>query len=139
MANYEFTDDQNKVIDDLSAKMRFVGGFICVIGILYVVLGSMGLLQSYTGPTPHRNDPWMNLFLAVNGLATILIGSWTVGGGIAFKRVVDTRGNDIGNLMDALGELHKLYTLQYLICAALVVVMIGLVALGIIMWGRYSI
>jgi hypothetical protein len=57
----------------------------------------------------------------------------------AFKLIVETQGNDIENLMGALGQLRKLYTLQYwlffiglifLAIAVIVIVIFGIAAGG---------
>ncbi|NJL43462.1 MAG: hypothetical protein HC856_06310 [Pseudanabaena sp. RU_4_16] len=63
------------------------------------------------------------------GLVLLLVGSWTKKAGTSFKQIVDSRGQDIRNLMDAMSSLRKLYTLQYwLLVIALVIVAIALVA-----------
>ena len=92
LANYEFNDDQNKVIDELSSEDGSLG-FICVIGTLYVVLGhGFGALFECHAVSRLIDE----LFLA-NGLATILIGPGRSAADPRSK-VVETRGNDIGTL-----------------------------------------
>jgi len=62
----------------------------------------------------------------IQGIVQIIIGFWTNKAASAFKQIVTTQGNDIENLMGALGELRKLYTLQYwLYIVALIFVALG--------------
>ncbi|MGD1701754.1 hypothetical protein [Dapis sp. BLCC M229] len=113
---YEFDGSQNELILDLSNKMRFVSYFLIAGGILAVIIGLLGL----------------NPGVIIQAVVDILIGVWTLKAASSFKLIVDTEGNDIVNLMGALGELRKLYRLQYwLLIIALVFLVIALV-LGIV-------
>jgi len=112
---YEFSSSQNELIKNLADKMRFVGYFLLAVGVLGV-LG--GLLSIRTG----------GVGSIINGVVYILIGVWTNNASSAFQRIVETSGSDIENLMGALGELRKLYTLQYwLLIIALIFIAIVLV------------
>ncbi|MFB2937687.1 DUF5362 family protein [Aerosakkonemataceae cyanobacterium BLCC-F154] len=111
---YEFSGSQNELIKNLADKMRFVAYFLIAAGVLSVIGGIFNLR---TG-----------LGAIINGVVYILIGVWTNSASSAFRRIVETSGSDIENLMGALGELRKLYTLQYwLLIIALVFTAIALV------------
>ncbi len=113
---YEFNQSQNELILDLSNKMRFVSYFLIAGGVLATMIGLLGL----------------NPGVIIQAVVDILIGVWTLNAASSFKLIVDTQGNDIVNLMGALGGLRKLYRLQYwLLIIALVFLAIALV-LGII-------
>ena len=113
---YEFNQSQNELILDLSNKMRFVSYFLIAGGVLAIIIGFLGLSPD----------------VIIQAVVDILIGLWTLKAASSFKLIVDTQGNDIVNLMGALGELRKLYRLQYwLLIIALVFLAIALV-LGII-------
>lgn len=112
---YEFNNIQNQLIRELSNKMRFVGYFLISLGVL-VAIGGLVLIARG------------GLVNIIQGIVQIIIGFWTNKAASAFKQIVDTQGNDIENLMGALGELRKLYTLQYwLYIVALVFVAFGVV------------
>lgn len=114
---YEFDQSQNELILDLSNKMRFVSYFLIVVGVLAGIIGLLGL----------------NAGAVIQAVVQILIGVWTLKAASSFKLIVNTEGNDIVNLMGALGELRKLYRLQYwLLIIALVFMAIALV-LGIVL------
>lgn len=112
---YEFSNTQNQLIKELSNKMRFVGYFLIVLGVLVAIGGLVVIARGGLG----------NI---IQGIVQIVIGFWTTKAASAFQEIVDTEGNDIENLMGALGELRKLYTLQYwLYIVALIFVAIGVV------------
>ncbi|MFB2894139.1 DUF5362 family protein [Aerosakkonemataceae cyanobacterium BLCC-F50] len=111
---YEFSSSQNELIKNLADKMRFVAYFLIAAGVLGVIGGIFNLR--------------VGLGSIINGVVYILIGVWTNNASSAFRRIVETTGNDIENLMGALGELRKLYTLQYwLLIIALIFIAILLV------------
>ncbi|MGD1717546.1 hypothetical protein [Dapis sp. BLCC M172] len=113
---YEFDQSQNELILDLSNKMRFVSYFLIAGGILSGIIGLLSL----------------NAGVVIPAVVDILIGVWTLKAASSFKLIVDTEGNDIVNLMGALGELRKLYRLQYwLLIITLVFLAIALV-IGIV-------
>ncbi|SKB12177.1 conserved membrane hypothetical protein [Planktothrix sp. PCC 11201] len=97
---YEFNESQNQLILDLSKKMLFVSYFLIAGGILGAIGGVIVLLKGGFGEL-------------VQGVILLITGIWTINAAKAFKLIVDTQGNDIENLMGALGQLRKLYTLQY--------------------------
>ncbi len=109
---YEFDQSQNELILDLSNKMRFVSYFLIAGGVLSGIIGLLSL----------------NVGVIIPAVVDILIGVWTLNAASSFKLIVDTQGNDIVNLMGALGELRKLYRLQYwLLIITLVFLAIALV------------
>lgn len=97
---YEFDQTQNRLIDGLSQKMRFVSYFLIALGVLLVLIGIVRIRAGGFGS-------------AIQGVLQIVIGIWTKQAAASFQKVVATEGSDIQNLMGALRELRKLYTLQY--------------------------
>lgn len=113
--SYEFNNAQNQLIRELSEKMRFVSYFLIGLGILVAIAGIFVITRGGLG----------NI---IQGIIQVIIGFWTNKAASAFKQIVNTQGNDIENLIDALGELRKLYTLQYwLYIVALIFVALGIV------------
>jgi len=93
---YEFTDHENILVNDLAKKMRYVG-------IFGIILGVVEILSSFFGEKSG----------IISGVISIIVGVWTINASKFFQKIVDTTGNDITNLMNALAELKKLYGLQY--------------------------
>ncbi len=112
---YEFDQSQNQLVRDLAQKMRFVSYFLIALGVLLIVGGIFNLRRGEIGSI-------------ISGVVQVIIGFWTNRAATAFQRIVDTQGSDIENLMGALGELRKLYTLQYwLILIAIIFIIIAIV------------
>jgi hypothetical protein len=112
---YEFSPEQNEVIGSLASNMKLVG-FVSLIGGGLLALASClhlakGGLQS--------------LF---HGGVAMVVGGFMVQAAGAFRQIVDSRGDDIGHLMTALGALRGLFRLQaiLLFCLAFVLVCLSL-------------
>jgi hypothetical protein len=115
---YEFTSAQSDILVDLVRKMRFVGMLMVFIGVLNPVL----LWAEY------RVISWDITFLIL-----ILIGAWTYSASKSFRQVVETKGNDINYLMDALATLRRIYGFIYYL------VIIGIVLAGIVLfWAAFG-
>lgn len=132
--SYEFDSSQNQLIQDLAQKMRLVSYFLIVLGSiiilggLFTLVNAFRLVSGYQGAESIVRQSLVSMTgngvgNVIQGTIQILIGSWTLNAARSFRLIVDTQGNDITNLMGALGELRKLYTLQYW------VVLIGLIVL----------
>lgn len=112
---YEFSSSQNELITQLAEKMRFVAYFTIGLGVLIAIGGLFTVLRG-------------GISNIITGVVQIIIGVWTNKAASSFKLIVNTQGNDIENLMGALGELRKLYTLQYwLLILTLIFAALGLV------------
>jgi hypothetical protein len=102
--------------------MQFVSYFLILLGILDSLFGMFSLIREFTLTHNGVGN------LLIQGIVKILIGVWTGNASRSFKLIVETQGSDIENLMGALGELRKLYRLQYwLILIAVVFTAIALV------------
>lgn len=115
---YEFGPEQNETIRILASRMKFVGIFYIVIGVLMGIAGLVALAM-------------MPLFGAVYLLMTIpqvLIGIWTTRAATSFRMIVESAGSDIQHLSNALDSLRKLYTLQFWI----LIVVIAFFVLGLL-------
>jgi hypothetical protein len=112
---YEFSSSQNELIKQLADKMRFVGYFLMGAGVLAAISGLFAFRNGGVGSI-------------ISGVVQVIIGVWTSKAASAFKLIVETQGNDIENLMGALGELRKLYALQYwALIIAIVFAVVGLI------------
>lgn len=108
---YEFTPQQNEAIGGLASAMRFVG--ICLM-----IWGVLQILTLFAG----------NVLALISGVICLLTGIWTNSAASSFRSMVDTKGRDIANLMQAVGSLRSLYNLQrVLIIIALILIPIGII------------
>jgi hypothetical protein len=112
---YEFNNSQNELIGNLASTMKFVAYFLIAVGIISAISGLIAITRG-------------GFTALVQGIIQGIIGFWTIKAAKSFQLIVDTEGKDIENLMGALGELRKLYGLQYwILIIALIFVAIGLV------------
>jgi hypothetical protein len=150
---YEFTEAQNQEIGGLAHKMRLVGFVAIVLGLVELILGILLVVYAFRDRLPAEalqripedalkqlpppSQLWALVVQAVaSGLIFLLIGVWTRSAGGEFKRIVTTTGRDIGHLMNALGSLHKMYSLLYTLI--LVGILAFLVSIGVFLYARFS-
>jgi hypothetical protein len=140
---YEFSAAENVTLGALAGKMRFVGLFLAVVGVIYLLLAGSIIVMSIAGQgvsvtetkTPagttvvaRRLGVEHSIGYIIGGLLYLFMGMWTGNSAAAFRRIVDTQGSDIRHLMEAVNNLRKLYTLQYwLILLALIAMAVTLV------------
>ena len=121
-STYEFSAAENETIQVLASRMKFVGIFNIVIGILYGLAGLMFLLVQPLA---------LLLYLPVVGML-ILIGVWTNSASSSFKMIVQTAGQDIMHLMSALENLRKLYNFQFWLLVVGLILVILFFLVGIV-------
>jgi hypothetical protein len=62
----------------------------------------------------------------VQGLLGVIVGIWLRGASKSIKAIATTEGSDISNLMTAMAELKKVYSLQ----RVLILVALGILAIA---------
>lgn len=118
-AQFEFNDTQNELVGDLAKKMSFVGLLLLFMGVLNLIAGGISIFSNV-------EEGVSNL---IGGVIFALIGFWTRNASASFDQIVETEGEDVTNLMTALGELRKLYALQYwTILVALILILLAFIA-----------
>jgi hypothetical protein len=152
-SRYEFTEAQNRGIGDLARKMRLVGLVAVVLGVVQLILGLLLLIYAFRDQLPAevlRRIPedtlkqlpppsqlWsVVLQAATSGLIFLLIGLWTRSSAREFQQIVDTTGRDISHLMNALGSLHKMYSLLYTLI--IIGILAFLLSIGLLLYARFS-
>ena len=78
----------------------------------------------------------MAIFTGLTGLIFLLQGIWTRSSAASFRLIVETKGNDITNLMNAIGSLQAMYNQIYLLL--LIGVLGGLVAIGLSLYHYFG-
>lgn len=120
--SYEFDESQNQVIGELSKKMNFVGIILIVLAILMMLGGIFSIAKG-------------GLANLGQGIVSLIIGIWTMKASKAFKLIVDTTGNDIKNLMEALSELKNLYALQFWLYILAFIFIVVVLVLAVVLAG----
>ena len=122
---YEFNDDQSRIIVDLASGLRIVGLLLFLFGVLTAVtllshLFGMGWNPRIAGPT---------LVMGAAALIYLSLGWWFQKSATSFVAVAATQGRDVDHLMDALNELRKSFSLvRTLIMIYGVIILIGMIA-----------
>lgn len=106
---YEFSEAENQTITTLASRMKWVGFFLLVIGGIIGLASAVFLVKSLL-------ESALELFALIFLLFAViflLVGIWTSSAAKSFSLIAQTSGSDVGNLMNALTSLLKLYYLQF--------------------------
>jgi hypothetical protein len=157
---YEFSQEQNALIGSLASKMRFVGLFFVVLGLINVFIAllvvlavfrdrlpqkwidqlpaeSKAKLEEQKDKLPANNNLWgIAINAGVVGLFYIVMGVWTRSAASSFQQIVTTQGSDISHLMSALSSLHSMYALVYTLLV--VTLLVGLVGLALTLYNQFG-
>jgi hypothetical protein len=115
--NYEFNDFENSIIDKSAGRAKLWGIISCVIGGLQI-LGSCGMVSNAQYAT-----------YLPSGIIAIVVGITFIGVGNSLKSVVQTQGNDMMHMMQAVQKLGSAFLIQaiaYIIYAIVVALLIVL-------------
>lgn len=119
---FEFTPDQDAQFLRLAARMRWVAFVLIMLGMLGFAIAALVALAGWLD-TRFAGIPRPGLWAAVGtyvlaGALSFLVGAWTFKAGKSFIRMGTTRGDDVAWLMDAVRDLHKVYSLVFAVIAA---------------------
>lgn len=113
--NYEFNDFENSVIDKTAGRAKLWGIISSVIGALQL-LGSCGMVA----------NPSFATYLP-SGIIALVVGITFIGVGNSLKSVVQTQGNDMMHMMQAMQKIGSAFMIQ------IIATIVGVVLLAIIM------
>lgn len=134
-AQYEFNDEQNRQISALADSMRVVAGLMQLMGLAFVVLCAMSAATAVQGGGVSGYGPAIGL--GAGALLCLCIGFWTGGAATSFRKVVETKNEDVWHLMNALGSLHNMYgLLRTIILGSLVLAVVALALIAFTLMGK---
>jgi hypothetical protein len=128
---YEFTDEQNRTIGGLSDGMRTTATLVQLLGVALLVFAGLAAYQAIKVEGANWG-PAAGLGAAT--LFVLTVGFWTGSAAHSFRRITETKNEDVWHLMNALESLRNMYGLLrgvVMICLVLVVVGIGLAAFAL--------
>jgi hypothetical protein len=97
MAEYEFTAEENRHIEQLRRKIQH-------ISLLFIVLGGLQLVQSFLMAEP--TGRWISL----GGAVLLLALGWLFFRPLDnFRRIITTEGQDIREVVTAIKDLRTAY------------------------------
>jgi hypothetical protein len=137
-APYEFNEIQNATIGDTARYARLWGIISLVSGVLVLVSGILLTAMFMGAAAVSGGSPMLKpallaaigISLIPTSLVSILGGIFYMSSGASLQRVVETQGNDIPLLMDAVRALSRAFMIEAI--AMMVSFVIGLVV-GIVM------
>jgi hypothetical protein len=131
-SQYEFNDEQNKEFSGLAAAMGTVSTLMKLLGLSFVIF--FGMLIYHAAQTNSGYGPAAGVGAAM--LLFLAIGFWTGSAAHSFRRIVETKNEDIWHLMNAVGSLKNMYgMLRGIIMLSLVLVIVGVTLLAVT-WAR---
>ena len=132
-AQYEFNDEQNREFSALADAMRVTASLMQLAGLAFVVLAALTTVQAVNagGTTIGHYGPAIGLGAAA--LLCLCVGFWTGGAATSFRKIAETKNEDVWHLMNAVGSLRAMYgLLRLIILGSLVLSVIGL---GMLLFG----
>jgi len=132
-AQYEFNDEQNKQISALADAMRVCAGLAQLLGLAFVVLGCLSAAAAANGHGGYGPA----VALGAAALFFLCVGFWTGGAATSFRKIVETKNEDVWHLMNALGSLHNMYgLLRTLILGSLVLAVVAATLVAFTLAGK---
>ena len=112
--NYEFNDYENSIIDKTAGRAKLWGLISAIVGALQI-MGSCGMVANaqLAGYLP-------------TGIIALIVGITFMGVGNSLKSVVQTQGNDLMHLMQAMQKLGSAFMVQ-IVCTIIGVVLVALI------------
>jgi hypothetical protein len=130
---YEFTDEHNRLFSALAGSMGAAATLLQLLGLILTVLAILQGMNSQRdlmsfGPV---------VGLTAGGILCLSFGFWTSGAARSFRKVAETKNEDLWHLMNALGSLLNMYSLvRTIIYGSLVLGAVGLVLLALKATGK---
>jgi hypothetical protein len=126
---YEFNDEHNKEFSQLADAMTGVGNLLKILALAFVIF--FGLLVYDVVQTKSGNyGPAAGVGAGM--LFFVAMGFWTGSAAHSFRRIVETKNEDIWHLMNAVSSLKNMYSmLKGIIMLSLVLVVVGVTLLAV--------
>ena len=125
-AQHEFTDEHNRTISGLADAMRTVASLMQLLGLAFAIFFALQLVAAVQAGANY--GPAVGLGAAA--VLCLAIGFWTGGAAASFRRVVETKNEDVWHLMNALRKLQGMYSLlRTLVIGSLVLAVVGITLL----------
>ena len=124
---YEFNDEQNRAFSALADAMRVTAGLMQLAGLAFVVMAALTVAHAINAQTSGYGPA---VGLGAAALLCLCVGFWTGGAATSFRKIAETKNEDVWHLMNAVGSLRAMYGLLRTIILGTLV--LAVVALGLI-------
>lgn len=120
---YEFGPSENVVISDCAGRAKVWGALCIIAGAVQLVASLLNVI----GMIPGNGA----IFSVPAGIFNVILGVYFIRAGGSMKTVVDTQGDDITHLMDALRNLSRAFFVQIIATAVFILLVLGIMAVMI--------
>ncbi len=133
MAEYEFSEEDNKTFDLLSGALRRFALTFAAFAVLLALMGIIWIATGMPNPSPDSSagvDAYWLIIVAYVGIpATAALAVMFLKPLDNLERITTTEGQDISELLVALDDLNQSFGLLRIFVAVLFIVMIIRVAM----------
>jgi protein-S-isoprenylcysteine O-methyltransferase Ste14 len=137
-AQHEFTDEHNRTFSGLSDAMRSFANLMKILGAVFAVLVVGAVILALMKQTPEKAHvgPWgLVVGLLPFAVLCLAFGFWAGRSAGAFRKIAESKNEDVWNLMKALGSLKNMFALlRFLMLATIVLLIVGAAVVGIGRW-----
>ena len=140
-AQPEFTDENARTVSGLSDSMRAFANLMKILGAVFGVLVVVAVILALLKQQPPQGQTEGKVHLGSWGVVVAILpfailfltfGLWAGRAAVSFRKIAETKNEDIWNLMNALNSLSKMYALlRLLVIGALVLLVVGAAVVGI--------
>jgi hypothetical protein len=127
MDAYEFTSRENETIGKAATWSRALAGASFIMVVVHMVFALVGTDFADTSIQLLLFDMGAGLAAASCYLAAGILFA-IVGGSL--RRVVDTEGSDLTNMLKALDTLHRIFVIRIALVFVTVVAVVAVIAIG---------
>ena len=124
---YEFTGRENETIGKTAKWARLLAGASFIMVVVHLVFAFVGTDMSNTSLQLLLFDVGAGVVAAscylLAGILFIVVGS-------ALRRVVDTEGSDLQNMLKALDTLHRIFVIRIALVFLTVLAVVAVIAIG---------
>ena len=137
-SQYEFNDEQNRTFSDLATSMGTVSTLMKLLGLVFVIFLGLHLYFAIKVKAETGVDAYAPAAgLGAGALLCLAIGFWTGSATHSFRRIVETKNEDIWHLMNAMTSLKNMYgLLRSIIMLCLLLAVVGLALVGFALANR---
>lgn len=136
-AQYEFNDEQNREFSALADSMRVTSSLMQLVGLAFVVLAVLTAAQAVSAGGNNVGAYGPAIGLGAAALVCLCVGFWTGGAATSFRKIAETKNEDVWHLMNAVGSLRAMYgLLRTIILGSLVLAVIALALITFALLGK---
>jgi len=126
VAAYEFSEAHKDSFQALAASMSFVGVCVMLLGGMSAIFALGAVYAGFLRE---------GLALVAGAAVFMAMGGWTMSAGRSLSALVRTHGRDIEQLLDAVGQLRRLFGFARVVI--IVVALLVVVVAGGIVWCNF--